>query len=99
MLNSLSHNIPSKNINNGLIIGYTNGIIMRVATKRWGEVTIKKQGSQKNQFDKTKSFSIQESKHEYTVEQLHELFTLIVNLSEKHSFDQLRKWLCDANEK
>jgi len=66
---------------------------MRVASKRWGEVTIKKQGEQKNQFDKTKSFSIQDTKHEYTVEQLHELFTMIVNLSERYPFNELKKIL------
>ncbi len=66
---------------------------MKVATKRWGEVTIKKQGDAKNQFDKTKSFSIQVTKHEYTIEQLHELFTLVVNLSERYPFDDLKKLL------
>lgn len=69
---------------------------MRVATKRWGEVTIKKQGEQKNQFDKTKSFSIQKTKHEYTTEQLKELFTLVVNLSEKYTFDDQKKILVEC---
>ena len=71
---------------------------MRVITKRWGEVTIKEQGDQKNQFDKTKSFSIQRTKHEYTIEQLKELFTLVVNLSEKYTFDNLRKKLIESEE-
>jgi len=66
---------------------------MKVAIKRWGEVTIKKQGDQKNQFDKTMSFSIQRTKHEYTIDQLKELFTLVVNLSERYPFDNLRKKL------
>lgn len=69
---------------------------MRVTAKRWGEVTIKKQGEQKNQFDKTKSFSIQKTKHEYTIEQLKELFTIVVNLSEKYTFDDLRKKLFET---
>lgn len=78
---------------NGITIGITKGIIMRVATKRWGEVSIKKQGYEKNKFDKTKSFSIQKSKHEYTVEQLYELFALVVNRSERNTFEDLKKIL------
>ena len=72
---------------------------MRVATKRWGEITIKKQGSDKetgltkNKFDKVKSFSIQKTKHEYTVEQLYELFSMVVNLSEEYTFEDLKKIL------
>jgi len=69
---------------------------MRVATKRWGEVTIKKQGEKKNQFDRTTSFSIQKTKHEYTIEELKDLFSLVVNLSEKYTFGELKKKL---NEK
>ena len=69
---------------------------MRVVTKRWGEVSIKKQGSAKNKFDQTKSFSIQKSKHEYTVEQLHELFALVVDLSEKYTFEELKKILVES---
>ena len=65
--------------------------------KRWGEVSIKQQGFDKetgltkNKFDKIKSFSIQKTRHEYTIEQLYELFTLVVDLSEKYSFDELKK--------
>jgi len=66
---------------------------MKVATKRWGEVTIKKQGKQKNQFDETKSFSIIKTKNEYTIEQLRELFCLVVCLSEKYTFLELKKRL------
>ena len=71
---------------------------MKVTTKRWGEVTIKEQGDQKNQFDKTKSFSIQRTKHEYTIEQLKELFTLVVDLSERYVFDDLRKKLIETEK-
>ena len=71
---------------------------MRVTTKRWGEVTIKEQGDQKNQFDKTKSFSIQRTKHEYTIEQLKELFTLVVDLSERYAFDDLKKKLIETEK-
>lgn len=69
---------------------------MKVAYKRWGEVTIKKQGEKKNEFDKgSKSFSILNTKHEYTVEQLYELFTLIVDLTEEYPFEKLKKKILD----
>jgi len=71
---------------------------MKVMAKRWGEVTIKEQGRQKNQFDKTKSFSIQRTKHEYTIEQLKELFTLVVDLSERYAFDDLKKKLIETEK-
>lgn len=78
---------------------------MRVATKRWGEVLIRRQGIKddktkkkdkeddklKNKFDKTRSFSIQNTKHEYTIHQLHDLLALVVNLSETYTFDELLK--------
>jgi hypothetical protein len=35
---------------------------MKIAQKRWGEVTIKKQGDKKNKFDKTLSFSVEQTK-------------------------------------
>lgn len=41
---------------------------MRATKKRWGEVTIKKQGEKKNSFDQTKSFSIEYSNYEYNIE-------------------------------
>ena len=63
---------------------------MRVATKRWGEVTIKKQGEMKNKFDKTTSFSILNSNNGYDVFKLKELFTLIVNLTDRYSFKELK---------
>ena len=66
---------------------------MKVATKRWGEITIKKQGKQKNQFDSTKSFSIQKTQYEYSIEQLKTLFEKVVNLSEKYTFEELNKKL------
>ena len=62
---------------------------MRVADKRWGEVTIKKQGEEKNKFDQTKSFSIVKSKNEYTIEQLKEILQIVVNLTDKYQFEEL----------
>jgi len=70
---------------------------MRVMTKRWGEVTIKEQGSKKNKFDQTRSFSIQKSEHEYSIGQLHELLALVVNLSESYTFDELLKKIKELN--
>jgi|GEM_PF-1932896 len=66
---------------------------MRVATNRWGEITIKKQGSQKNQFDKSKSFSIQNTKYEYTIDQLRNVLVLVINLSEEYPYPELKKRL------
>lgn len=68
---------------------------MRVANKRWGEVTIKKQGEEKNKFDKTKSFSIIKSKNEYTLEQLKEIFEIVTNLTGNYTFEELRRTLKD----
>jgi hypothetical protein len=64
---------------------------MRVADKRWGEVTIKKQGEEKNKFDQTKSFSIVKSKNEYSIDQLKEIFQIIINLTDNFEFEELRK--------
>jgi len=61
--------------------------------KRWGEVTIKKQGEEKNKFDKTKSFSIIKSKNEYTIEQLKEIFEMVINLTDNYTFEELRRTL------
>ena len=66
---------------------------MKVQTQRWGEVIIKRQGEHKNQFDKSKSFSIQNTKYEYTIEQLKEIFMLAANLSEKYPYGELKKIL------
>jgi hypothetical protein len=66
---------------------------MLVSTGRWGEVTIKKQGESKNIFDKTKSFSIMNTTNEYTLEQLHEIYTIVTNLSEKYKFNALKNGL------
>lgn len=64
-----------------------------MANKRWGEVTIKKQGEEKNKFDKTKSFSIIKSKNGYTIEQLKEIFEMVINLTDNYTFEELRRTL------
>ena len=64
---------------------------MRVAQKRWGEITIKKQGVSKNHFDVTKSFSIEQSRNNYDIEQLQEVLEAVINLTEEQSFEDLIK--------
>lgn len=58
--------------------------------KRWGEVTIKKQGKEKNQFDKTKSFSVQQTLTNYKIDQYHEILLIATNLTEKIKFEELK---------
>jgi len=72
---------------------------MRVANKRWGEVTIKKQGEEKNRFDKTKSFSIIKSKNEYTIEQLKEILEIVTDLTDKYKFEELRRMFEDMERR
>ena len=62
---------------------------MRVCEKRWGEVTIKKQGQKKNDFDKTRSFSIEKTSYPYTVAQLRGLMVRVVNLTQVYSYSEL----------
>lgn len=62
---------------------------MRVLKKRWGEVSIKKQGAQKNQFDKTRSFSIVQTNPEYTIDALEDVLEMAVNLTEHYEYRQL----------
>ena len=66
---------------------------MRVQEKRWGEVTIKKQGEGKNNFDKTKSFSIEQTDTNYTTEQYWEILKTLTNLTEKIPFTKLKDLL------
>ena len=64
---------------------------MRVA-KRFGEVTIKKLGDN-NKFDESKSFSIQDTANRLTIYEIKELFEIVVNLSEKFDFKEIKKIL------
>ncbi len=52
---------------------------MKVQKRRWGEVTIKKQGEGKNNFDKTKSFSIEQTETNYTNISRHNDAEVIIN--------------------
>ena len=73
--------------------------MMRVAKKRWGEVTIKKQGERKNKFDKSKSFSVAKSKYEYTLEEFREIFKMIVELTKKYKSGELKEVLKKLEER
>lgn len=64
---------------------------MKVATSRWGEVTIKKQGVGKNNFDATKSFSILKTKNELDVDEFRDLFQKVVDLTEKYEYNILKR--------
>jgi len=64
---------------------------MKVMKKRWGEVIIRKQGNGgKNHFDKSKSFSVQETKYNYTIEEYKELLEIITDLTESFEFKNLK---------
>jgi len=64
---------------------------MRVAKKRWGEVTVKRQGERgKNHFDKTRSFSIEEAGKNYSLEKYLEILKIVTDLTQEMSYKELR---------
>lgn len=66
---------------------------MRVAKKRWGEITIKKQGDRKNKFDKTKSFSLDHDRYDYTIDQICIVLKKVIDLTNKFDFKVLTEIL------
>jgi hypothetical protein len=66
---------------------------MKIAQKRWGEVTIKKQGDKKNKFDKTLSFSVEQTETNYTLEEYKEILEISTNLTQKIQFKKLKPLL------
>lgn len=72
---------------------------MRVAEKRWGEVSIKKQGDGKNQFDGSRSFSIAKADHEYSIDQLETTLERIVNLTQFYDFVSISALLVEIERK
>jgi hypothetical protein len=66
---------------------------MRISKPRWGEVTIKKQGAGKNKFDKTKSFSIEQTATSYSLEEYLAILKIATNLTEKMRFAELKAML------
>jgi hypothetical protein len=59
---------------------------MKVANRRWGEVTIKKQGERKNRFDSTKSFSIVRARYDYNITELEGILERVVDLTQVYDF-------------
>ncbi len=66
---------------------------MKVQKRRWGEITLKKQGEGKNIFDKTKSFSIEQTETNYTMEEYLEVLKIATDLTNKISFKELKEIL------
>jgi len=64
---------------------------MKVQEKRWGEITIKKQGESKNKFDVTKSFSIEQTNTNYTMEEYLNILKISTDLTNKINFNKLKK--------
>jgi len=73
---------------------------MRTIKKRWGEVTIKKQGEGgKNIFDKTKSFSVDNVGYNYTIEEYWGILKLVTDLTENITFVNMRNAILKIKEK
>ena len=68
-------------------------VLIRVIKKRWGEVIIRKQGEGKNNFDKSKSFSIIDFGHNYSIDEIKEILETVTDLTEKVSFTELMPML------
>ncbi len=67
---------------------------MRVTKKRWGEVTVKKQGERgKNHFDKTRSFSIEEAGKNYSLEHYIDILKVVTDITQEMSYKELSKRL------
>ncbi|MFA6074118.1 MAG: hypothetical protein WC758_08425 [Candidatus Woesearchaeota archaeon] len=67
---------------------------MKVCKKRFGQVIIQKQGNGgKNDFDKSKSFSIEQTESNYSLEQYQEILKFATDLTEKINFKDLIKKL------
>jgi uncharacterized protein YpiB (UPF0302 family) len=70
-----------------------------VASQRWGEVTVKKQAGAKNEFDGSKSFSIVDVVHEFSLEQLRVILERAVDLTQTYDFSQLLAILDEMKKK
>ncbi len=73
---------------------------MKVKSKRWGECLIRKQSHQgkKNQFDKSRSFSIDPQGNNYTLNEYFIILQSVTNLTETLSFTELKKRLDSLTE-
>ena len=70
---------------------------VRINNLRWGEVTIKKQGSKKNDFECTKSFSVENQGNIYTIEEYKEILEVATNLTHNLKYKDLLKKLSGLN--
>ncbi len=67
---------------------------MRVSKKRWGEVTVKRQGERgKNHFDKTRSFSIEEAGKNYSLDNYLDILKVVTDMTQEMSYKELSKRL------
>ena len=64
---------------------------MKTSKPRWGEVTVKQQGEKKNRFDQTKSFSVDSTEKDYSIEEYVELLKLVTNLTQFYDFATLKQ--------
>ena len=71
---------------------------MRVQEKRWGEVTVKKQGTGKNNFDGSLSFSIEQTSTNYTLGEYLEILKISTELTNKTNFRDLKEKLFSSQK-
>lgn len=71
---------------------------MKVQERRRGEVTVKKQGESKNIFDKTKSFSIEQTQVNYSLEEYIEILKIATDLTSKVEFKKLKDKLISSHK-
>ena len=72
---------------------------MKVVEKRWGEVTIKRQGEKKNKFDQTKSFSIEQTETGYDIESYIEILKIATDITQYIDFEALKENLSDMKKR
>lgn len=63
---------------------------MRIIEPRWGEVIVRKQGGQKNKFDKSMSFSVSNEPIIYEIGQYWEILKLATELTRFSHYSALR---------
>lgn len=68
---------------------YNYLLLMRVSEPRWGEITVKKQAGAKNHFGGTKSFSVVNAVHEYSLVQIKQILEEVVNLTQFYDSSRL----------
>jgi len=72
---------------------------LRTLKKRWGEVRILRQGEKKNDFDKSKSFSIINNPYHYSLFEVKDILAELIDLTENYDYRSLKKILKDLNSK